>query len=1282
MLSWTAALAVIVLSSCPNHILDTVKQDVQKAQHVGIPKLVLLQGAIPIQSENSYKFSVFQATPQNAKDTAVQLSITNAGDGDLTLTAAVPVALSQEGSAFSIKKAPPKTYAPNASQTFDLLFNPPDDVTECTVTVTIASNDPATPTFKFTVIGKGAKEDTSKPTVTFSPANEAADVDIHSSVVMTFSKPMAINQTIMSNAFKVKKGVSDVGGSCDVGTDYLTATFKPKNPLDPGTRYDISLDGSVPDTTSNTLYGIQTAYFTTLGVPGWSSCLPVPDDKADGLPLSITLSWTPADKAKVDGYDVYVWTGASAGATPTATVTSGTSCTLTTGITWATSYSWKVIAKNGSGTTSSPTWTFKTLAPPAGPALIGPSNASSGLDPAVTLSWNASPTATSYDVYCDTAASPKFYTNVKGTSVPFGGSYGTTYYWKVVARNDAGASLSSSTWSFSTLFVTILSAPADGAVNVAPPATLSWQAANGATSYDVYCDTSAGPATKIGTTTTATSLPFAGAPGTKYYWKVIAKKGAVTSPDSAIWSFTMLPGPGAPGLSSPASGATGLSLSVTLSWTAPTSGGAVVSYDVYCDSNPTPTTPVGNTTGTSMAFTKAAYNTSYNWRVVANNASGSMSSGIWTFTTVTPPGAPTLASPGDKATSQPVPVTLSWNAPTSGGAVASYDVYCDTGSATTWVGNTAGTSMSFSGSYSKTYSWKVVAKNAAGTGTSGTWTFATLTPPGAPTLSAPASGTTKVISPVTVSWTKPASGGAPDSYDVYCDTSTTPTTFVGNATGTSLSFSVSYAATYYWRVVAKNAAGSGSSSSAWWFATMVKPSAPALSGPTNGTKDQWATVTLSWTAPSSGDPVTYYDVFFDTTPKFGKPVASVSGGTLSLDVACAYGTTYYWAVGARNAAGSTAAATWAFVTVSPSALIAPVNGATGLNSTQTLAWGAVPNASGYYVYCDTNNPPKTLVYKGIATGYKFGGSYDTTYYWMVEAVNGKDSITSAVWSFSPLYRPVLVSPADGATGQASSVTLTWSGATGADSYSVYCDTSSTPTTLIGSTTSTSMTFNGSYNATYYWRVVSSNVSSKTALSSATWSFLTLSPPVAPVLSGPANGATGSPLLPKMVWVMVGGAASYDVYFGTSLKGMALYKNVTTNYAFAKATLLYSGTYYWSVIAKNAAGSSPVSATWSFTTRADTIIYPLDGAINIPYQVTEADWPDVKGASYYYCYASVNGGLTWVPSPKLPASGFFDPTLAKPPGTVIRWYFIAYDSSGKTVYDSRKTKPYYSFETGK
>jgi hypothetical protein len=89
-------------------------------------------------------------------------------------------------------------------------------------------------------------------------------------------------------------------------------------------------------------------------------------------------------------------------------------------------------------------------------------------------------------------------------------------------------------------------------------------------------------------------------------------------------------------------------------------------------------------------------------------------------------------------------------------------------------------------------------------------------------------------------------------------------------------------------------------------------------------------------------------------------------------------------------------------------------------------------------------------------------------------------------------------------------------------------------------------------------------------------------PVAPVLTSPANGATGVVSPPTLTWNAVSGAASYNVYFGVSPTPPFATNTTLTN--FSPGLLVPGSTYYWQVAAVNSDGAT-ASAVWSFTTSA-------------------------------------------------------------------------------------------------
>jgi hypothetical protein len=89
-------------------------------------------------------------------------------------------------------------------------------------------------------------------------------------------------------------------------------------------------------------------------------------------------------------------------------------------------------------------------APPGTPDSPGPGDGATGVDTGSTLSWAAAG-ATRYDVSFDTVNPPTIVSTGQAASAytPAALATNTTYYWQVVAYNDAGAT-TGPVWSFTT----------------------------------------------------------------------------------------------------------------------------------------------------------------------------------------------------------------------------------------------------------------------------------------------------------------------------------------------------------------------------------------------------------------------------------------------------------------------------------------------------------------------------------------------------------------------------------------------------------------------------------------------------------------------------------------------------------------------------------------------------------------------------------------------------------------------------------------------------------------
>ena len=441
-----------------------------------------------------------------------------------------------------------------------------------------------------------------------------------------------------------------------------------------------------------------------------------PANGATGVSTTTNLNWSSSSGAT--SYDVYI-------GTPNPSLAgnvTGTSVSFSSPLLASTTYSWYIVAKNGSSTAQSVTWSFTTTGTaPVAPTLTSPANGATGVSASASLSWSSASGATSYDVYFGASSSPPLLTNT--TSLSYGPSMaaGTLYYWKIVAKNSSG-STSSSIWSFTTAAATLQSptliSPANGATGVSTTTNLNWSSSSGATSYDVYIGS---PNPSLAGNVTGTSVSFSSPllASTTYSWYIVAKNGSSTA-QSVTWSFTTAgTAPVAPTLFSPANGATGVSASASLSWSI---ASGATSYDVYFGTSNAPPL-LTNTTNISYGPSVAA-GTLYYWKIVAKNSLGSTSSSTWSFTTAAATlQPPTLISPANGATGVSITTSLNW---ASSSGATSYDVYIGSPNPSL-AGNVTGTSMSFSSPLlaSTTYSWYIVAKNGSSAAQSVTWSFTT-----------------------------------------------------------------------------------------------------------------------------------------------------------------------------------------------------------------------------------------------------------------------------------------------------------------------------------------------------------------------------------------------------------------------------------------------------------------------------------------------------------------------------------------------------------------------------
>ncbi len=228
------------------------------------------------------------------------------------------------------------------------------------------------------------------------------------------------------------------------------------------------------------------------------------------------------------------------------------------GLDYNTSYSGKVIAKDSEGLCTEKTFSFTTSEEPnnspISAVLKTPENQlkSVVLLPEFTWEQATDPDGDTviYDVYLDTSTDPTTLISSEQTPITHTSTtsleLNTTYYWKVVAKDNRGGESTSEIFTFSTNVapaVPVLVTPEDNTQNLPLKPNLSWNTVsdpdNDVVTYDVILDTNANPSTKIAEGISSTNYTISQnlENETRYYWKIIASDGKEGETESEVRSF-------------------------------------------------------------------------------------------------------------------------------------------------------------------------------------------------------------------------------------------------------------------------------------------------------------------------------------------------------------------------------------------------------------------------------------------------------------------------------------------------------------------------------------------------------------------------------------------------------------------------------------------------------------------------------------------------------------------------------------------------------------------------
>jgi len=397
---------------------------------------------------------------------------------------------------------------------------------------------------------------------------------------------------------------------------------------------------------------------------------------------------------------------------------------------------------------------------------------------------------------------------------------------------------------------------------------------------------------------------------------------------------------------------------------------------------------------------------------------------------------------------------------------------------------------------------------------------------------------------------------------------------------------LSAAATFYYRVRAIN--GDLTATAYASSITVVTEPVPQPGAPTGFAGAAQSASAVLWTWADNAFNEDGYRVLSGTVSLSGDLAAGVTGWLQTgLAANTAYGPYHAQAFNAGGTSSSTVASrtTWA---ATPSGLAAP---AVALTSA-TVVWSAAGNPAGTTFELErSTGAGYGLQASGPATYYLDAGlTPSATFYYRVRAVNAEAVATAYSSTLAVVAWPLPPVPASpgapaGSALGTSSITWTWSLASGASSYSLF---RAADGAYRGSASSSTFTESGlAPNAAYGLRAAGVNIAGTGPLSAAATAYTLAAEP-----AGTGTAVTSTTIVAS--WTLNGNPASTVAELLRSTDAVA-YSTMTVGAvtSHAEADLLGCTTYYYRVRNLNGDGVPTAYASFSGVT-ANTVPSPPSG----------------------------------------------------------------------------------------
>ena len=526
-------------------------------------------------------------------------------------------------------------------------------------------------------------------------------------------------------------------------------------------------------------------------------------------------------------------------------------------------------------------------------------------------------------------------------------------------------------------------------------------------------------------------------------------------------------------------------------------------------------------------------------------------------------GAPTVTSPTSGSSNATGSYAVTWSAVTD---ATSYTLQeqVNAGSWST-IQTSSATSKAISGKGNGSYGYRVQACNSSGCGAWSTVVTTTvLLPPAVPasiTVPATSSGS------VPVSW---SASSTATSYTLQQSFNGESWSTIYTGAATSYTRTVTATGSHTYQVQACNSGGcSGWKVSSAVAVTIPPGSAPTLTVPSSSNTGAY---TVSWTGVSGATSYTLVErtnggawSTIQTSSATSKAISGKGNGTYGYQVqACNAGGCGGW-----SSVGNT---TVLLPPATPASISVP---ATSTGSV-AVSWSGSSTATSYTLQQSLNGGSWSTVYTGASTSSTRTLTTTGSYTYQVQACNGGgcsgwQASSAVAVTIPPGSAPSLTAPSPSTTG---SYTVSWTGVSGATSYTLQEQTNGGGWSTIQTGSATSKAISGKSNGTYGYQVQACNAGGCSGWSAVANVAVTLIPetPAAPHAS-----YTGTSFKPNVTvtWSAVANATSYqleqtDPQYGTQV----VYTGSDTSW---HRFVIATGTVTYKLSACSAAGCSAYSA---------------------------------------------------------------------------------------------------------